>query len=389
MTRTVGKCWLTAICVATLLEAFCGKATAQITSYLNVTALRASTTESKNQVILQGYNGAGDFGGGLLYNNGRNCVVVSQSLSWTAGVPTISTSTTGGMYVGDAVAYGQGLAGIPDYDQIVAIVPNTSFTLAQAPVIGGSSSTFKTSCDNNGTVFSTTGGVPVSLQPQAYARASSNFSQTEWGAFNAPGDTTTDRSTNLQFWLDAPQPHIALPGSVYISLPLVCPPGGSIQGAPTTAVAENSAILPAFTIVATSFAPATIFGTLYSAMLTMPPNVACGLHRVGLIANSPTTGNIYDTVDAMGTSDLIDDHSYFSGGFINVNSGGGSGSANLEIYDSSLNNSVSTNALIFSPNAKLIRNNFSGAGTGISSSTVSTAVSPADTIIYLTSTKGF
>ena len=155
---------------------------------------------------------------------------------------------------------------------------------------------------------------------KAYTRSASNFSQQEWGAFNT-GTDTTDRAPSLQNWLNSPQPHIAVPGTVYIGSPLICPAGGSIQGAPTTAVAENSTILPAFTIMAEpNF---TNVGT-YAAMLVMPAGQSCGIHGVGLVASSPSsTGSVYDTVDAMGLSNLIDGHSYLSGGNINVNTGSG------------------------------------------------------------------
>ena len=70
---------------------------------------------------------------------------------------------------------------------------------------------------------------------------------------------------------------------------------------------------------------------------------------------------------SLGHRCLIDGHSYLSGGNINVNTGsGGAGpTANFEAYDSSFNNSVSTNLLVNSSNAKILRNAINGAGTGI------------------------
>src|ERR1700729_2743008 len=76
----------------------------------------------------------------------------------------------------------------------------------------------------------------------------------------------------------------------------------------------------------------------------------CALHGIGLIANA-TTSNQYDTVviaginGTPGSNELIDGHSLLTGGYYNlhVKTGGG---ADIEVYDSALNNSVSDNIFL-------------------------------------------
>ena len=105
------------------------------------------------------------------------------------------------------------------------------------------------------------------------------------------------------------------------------------------------------------------------AMFVMLAGATCAIHSVGLIATDATVALPYDVVDALGKSNLIDSHSFLQGGNVNVRAGSsGSGGANLELYDSSFVNPLTDNADIFSPNAKVVRNSFAGAGAGYSGS---------------------
>ena len=258
------------------------------------------------------------------------------------------------------------------------IVNRTSTTITlETPVPTAGSTTLITYTAANG------GSTLRDASGNCYNRVNSTYSPKEWGArystsaaVNAPDDTVP-----LQNWLDAPQPHIAVPGYTYITAPLICNANpnlfpwlmgvGIIQGPPTQAVAEDNSILPTFYIMgydAGCHGLSAPKATTTAAMLVMPLGSTCAIHSIGLIATDTQTSTAsYDIVDAQGKSDLIDDHSYLQGGYYNLKSGAsGNGGANLEVYDSSFVNSYSDNVLIFSPNAKVVRNSFAGAGSGYS-----------------------
>jgi hypothetical protein len=99
----------------------------------------------------------------------------------------------------------------------------------------------------------------------------------------------------------------------------------------------------------------------------MPAGARCAVHSVGLTAKSPSSTGAYDTVHAYGAGDLIDGHSYLSGGNHNVSdvdSSGNTTTSNLQIYDSSIKDSVSDGLYLHSSGIKVSRNSISGAGTG-------------------------
>ena len=264
--------------------------------------------------------------------------------------------------------------GIPAFDHIVSVFMR-KMTFEDPLPTAGSVTALVYGPANGGSLLRDSAG-------NCYDRLGSTYSPKEWGAKYVSSSMPPDDTVSLQNWLDAPQPHIAVPGYAAITAPLICNAStntyvagaGIIQGSPTQAVAEDASILPTFYIegfnalyngFSTPQAPPNV-----SAMLVMPLGSTCAIHGVGLIAEDATLAAPYDVIDALGKSDLIDGHSYLQGGYINLKSGAmGAGGANLEIYDSSFVNALTDNADIFSPNAKVVRNSFAGAGTAYTPAT--------------------
>ncbi len=338
-------------------------------SACNSSVFRSTDLHAYNLVTAAGYYAPADGGAGQFAKNvspaPTDCELFSASGgSVSSGQTTINFSpavTNNNIAVGMAVFAPSGI--FPSNDTIASIAKNTggqilSITMFSAATATASSATFKFSWDNGGSILGDNEGGGVSA---CFSRASSTYGPREWGA--KQDYPTSDDTASLQNWLNANQPHMATPGNSSISSPLTCNDGGIIQGSPTEGAAEDPHVLPTFQITAGS----SFTG---SAMLIMQPDSAgptgnysrCALHGVGLIGDG--SGN-YDIVDAEGSSDVIDGHSYLSGGYYNVKAvapGSGSAQHNFELYDSSLNNSVSDNLLIYSANAKVSRNSIAGAG---------------------------
>ena len=336
-----------------------------------------------SQVLVSNYASANDGGGGMFSTDGSPCAhakTIASSVGWTSGNPTFTYSTAS-FNIAGLYTYGSGATGIRQYDLVISQDTIHSTVTLASPPIGSSSGTIMLSCDNGGSVIgavSGTGGV-VTVK---YTRQNSNYTPQEWGAqFNSGSDD----AFALTQWLNGSQRHLGSIGTTYIGSPLICPDQVAIEGPAGPGVAEDASIIPPFVIAAAS----AFNGGM---MLLMPSGMSCAIHDVGIIAPS----NKYaDGVDAFGKSDLVDKHSYISNGYVNVRSGSpgpGGGAANLAILESSLNNAGNINALINSPNARLIGNSFAGSGglvspgvTGSSTATLSSAAAAGATILSFTS----
>jgi hypothetical protein len=321
--------------------------------------LRSLTTSPGNYVIAAGYRAPGDGAGGTFYAldpSVTSCATVSQTgASWLTTDPnTITITNPLNVSIGMAITPGQATSGLPAYDTVVSTSP-TTIRLASPITISGALPTIYFSNDNGGSVVRDNETTPV-----CYNRTSWTYSQKEWGAYS---DGTDDDTAALQNWMNAPQPHIAVPGNSRITETLACglrhaAQSGIIQGSPTQAVGQGSAgVVPTFTITADNSAYG---GFTNSAMLIMESDARCAIHAVGLIADSPATGNIYDTVLVKSEDALIDDHSLLFGGRYNLLTQ--HPHANLEIYDSSISSAKSDNLHITSANVKIARNAISLAG---------------------------
>lgn len=314
-------------------------------------------------VFLQGFYNPGDGGGGTLVS--AAALSLPSTVCMTANGKTSNTSKTLnnvspfpiGLSIGMLVT-GPGISS----DAITAYsVSQQTITVATAADSTAGKGTFQFTGPNNGFTFTDKDG-------NCFTRVNPTYSQKEWGVFSDGQSSHLNETANLQNWLNANQPHIAVAGNTVIEGPLYCgtdsslniiTDGAVIQGSPTQGVAEDKTVLPTFLITADPNSPGNFTN---SAMLVMPAGTLCAIHAVGLIASSPATGSTYNTVNADGKSDLIADHSYLSGGYNNVDAEGNGDNANLEIYDSSLNNAVNDNALIKTPNSKVVRSAISGAG---------------------------
>jgi len=318
-----------------------------------------------------GYFSLADGGGGDFYTGPSltSCGTTSiTDATWSQNSPVIGFSTNAGVHVGMALA--ETIANqLTKYDMVVAVGP-TSLTLATAPVGTMSGVSLSFSPDNGGSVVA-----DQETSPHCFYRVSYNYSPKEWGAYenfnpaNLP--LSNDDTIPLGNWINANQPHIAVPGLSGITAPLICNDGGIIQGPPTQGVAESNTSIPQFTIYAPNPPPPATFAFsivpgsgIVPPMLQMQPQnlsdvgpARCAIHGVGLIADG---AGAIDTVHALGSGDLIDGHSYLAQGRYNVSDA--ATTSNLQIYDSSINSSYSHGVYLTSSSAKISRNSIAGAG---------------------------
>lgn len=307
-------------------------------------------------VALQGYFASADGGGGMLASGStpNSCQFLAPGSSWASGSTTI-TVTLFPLPTGIALGMGISGAGIQSGSIVVAFASGSPNTITISLVTTAMGNTAVLAGDNGGTTFK-------DINNNCFTRLSQTYNQVEWGA---KGNNSANDTFSLQNWADALQPHIAVPGNSKITQPLFCDYGGLnttgiIQGSPTQAVAEDKTILPTFLITADNTNGGfNAVGGIMQAVMIMPPGARCAIHAVGLIADG---SGVFNTVNANGKSDLIDDHSYLSGGYNNVDAEGSGDNADLQIYDSSLNNATHDNAYIKTANGKLVRNAFAGAG---------------------------
>jgi hypothetical protein len=215
--------------VFSALAFLCAPLVAQ-TIVTNVNALRAGTVTAGTTVLLAGYVNAQDGGGGMLYSITGSCAV---SGSGTASGNTISITSPHfpfnelalNMYFTGFGATNDPVTGFNATSGTITLLSNVTTTTTPTP--------FSLNGDNGGTIFVTSSGV-------CWYRASQTYSQAEWGAYS---DGATDDTPALQNWLDANQPHIAVPGNSMISNTLYCGTDSSgniltdgtiIQGSPAT-----------------------------------------------------------------------------------------------------------------------------------------------------------
>jgi len=179
-------------------------------------------------------------------------------------------------------------------------------TLA-APAFASSPSgtTWTITTDNGGSILRDGEATPV-----CYSRVNPSYSPKEWGAYE---DGSHYDTAALQSWLNAPQPHIGVPGVSIITSPLYCTSASAVMsGPPMQGNTEVNDVPPLFQIVAddgnggfdTAVAPAT-----NPAMYQMIAP-GCAIHNVGLFADG---SGKFDVVDAYSEADIVYD-SYLSGG---------------------------------------------------------------------------
>jgi hypothetical protein len=320
-----------------------------------------------------GYTVPGDGGGGDFYTGSAlHSCASTPNLSgahWITNMPGIGFSGNSGVVAGMGTeSHGHGIS---SYDMVVNVTTGVSgtVTLATAPTGTDSGATLYFSPDNGGSVIAD-GESPS----HCFYRVSYSYSAKEWGAFENydPATNTTpngrDDTIALGNWINANQPHIAVPGSSVIVAPLICNGGGVIQGPPTQAVAESQTAIPQFTIYApngsTRFPFSTVSGTIPAMLLMQSQNFSggptgCAIHGIGLIADG---AGAIDTVHALGTGDLIDGHSYLGNGRYNVSDA--STTSNLQIDDSSINDGYAANLYLSSSGVKISRNSVGSAGNG-------------------------
>jgi hypothetical protein len=336
---------------------------AQVSTVDLVPQLRTTPSSMPEYVYVGGYNVVTDQGGGWFYtqggSSGAGCplAVSSASATWWSGastpspvitVPLSSSLPSAGMAIAVSPTPP---TGIPPYDMVVSTstgVSNATITLAYAPTVGNSGAVpLYFAADNGGnTIYG--GGTYA-----CFKRTSSDYTPQEWGAYEDYPALHDDDTLALENWMNAPQPHYALPGGSLITQTLWCNDGAIIQGSPTAGVTNTSQVLPTFNI----YANKATYGFTGPAMLVMNAGSRCAIHSLGLIGDD---SGYFDTVDANGTADLIDQHSYLSGGCHNLAQG--TGNADLEIFDSSLVNSMGDNVVVTSANSKIVRNVIAGAG---------------------------
>jgi hypothetical protein len=320
-----------------------------------------SLMTAHSYVFAGGYRQSGDNGGGTFYASGSCPTVTVSNATWSAGSQTVAatgipSTLQPGMYVLSAT-----LGGLYQYDRVVSVSMIGNQIQLELPAFQSSGGTGSVdfSAENGGTVFQDSESPPA-----CFHRASSNFSALEWGAYeDCCGPLSHDDTSFLQNWLDALQAHLATPGNSELTAPLTCSDGGIIQGPPTVGVAASSQTLPSFQITANN---GSATGNLFtnSAMLIMPAGARCAIHALGLIGDN--SGD-FDILHAFGTSDLIDDHSYLSGGNYIVSDVDSpitrnTTTSNLQIYDSSIKDSVAAGLFLHSSGVKISRNSISGAG---------------------------
>ena len=189
-------------------------------------------------VSAAGYFSPGDLGGGLFVTGQpSSCAVVTVSgtttLDATHDNNVVSVGSLSGISVGMSVTSSSTNTILP-YDIIVAKQSGTPPTITlETSAIAAGTGTLTISPDNAGAVVMDS----EAMSPHCFYRQTWQYSAKDWGAYenwNSSSRTGSDDTVALQSWLNAgqnlstsilgvQQPHIAVPGSSAISLPLVCP----------------------------------------------------------------------------------------------------------------------------------------------------------------------
>jgi hypothetical protein len=326
----------------------------------DVKTLRLDTTLGANTtVLLQGWNAPNDGGGGILVSGATSGACMTAVGTTISGQLTLtmtdSTNQTATLPLG--LEPGMGVSGpglpftSPPYTVQSYDVVTQTITLNQAAGSGSGGGTFTFTGDNGGSAF-------VNAAGYCFTRVNSTYSPKEWGALensNGQQHNGNDDTAALQSWLNANQPHVAVPGNSRITYPLVCMVNqDSFSGPPRGGTTEINGPVPLFLITADNTGTGNPFTG--AALLQMSAD-GCAIHNVGLIASDQGEGS-YDTVDATGEAELVDG-SYLYGGKINFNCTGGE---DTEVFDSFLSSSVTDDLVGQCPNIRIVRNVIAQAG---------------------------
>lgn len=342
-------------------------------------------------VVAQGYGYPGDGGGGTFVNptfsiNGQSTNQYCMSANGTAGNSSNNTLTITnitpfptGITLGNTIAfYTSGGTLLFSGASITAYsVSQNTITVSVSGTITSASGNFYIGGANGGTTI-LDGANPANC----FLRVTSNYSQKEWGAYS-DGQVHNGETANLQSWLYANQPHIAVAGTSVITGPLYCgvhpwngtiyptaTDGTVIQGPPPSAVSAGP-VMPAFVIEANDTNAPQLNQNFYQtgtfAMLIMG-QPQCGLSAVGMVGNSKlqnhAAGQYYNIVNALAENDSVINHSQLSGGYNGLDCTSTNWNNNVTVLDSSIlgqaNNGV--NAPYPCPNLRIERSVISNPG---------------------------
>lgn len=314
--------FITLFCTLFVLGSVALAQTAKFSVLPNASAFLSGTYGSQygGVVLLEGFGQPGDGGGGLFTSpptsQQNTCQattgqVLRGNLQQIQNVSPFPLGLVKGMEV-----VGENITQNPPTTVTGFSVSQNYINLSQAATGVSKSGTPYQLTLIAGNNTNPTGWAFLDNAGYCFTRASSTFSQKEWGAVS---NGSADDTLALQNWLYTNQPHLAVAGNSIISTTLYCgvdaslnmvTDGGVIQGPPPSAIGAPDQ-MPAFRLTGSDVPPNGKSFT-GSDMLYMG-EYQCGVSALGLVGSQA-----YNLIDATVGHNSILNHSQLYGGLDGV-----------------------------------------------------------------------